>query len=156
MSDVDTCKLYVLSYNEVQIAGFRVFNSYTEALKEFIKHCILETKDLLNDDEDDDDDEEVKEVEEEVEVDPVVEEIGSEEDNKEDVESEESEYDAMTCVFEVQELNGHEFVTVKEYDYEVFQEFIEDKDDILSYLDELEKKIDSDDIPEDLINLFKV
>jgi hypothetical protein len=151
MSDTYTSKLYVLTYNEVQIAGYRVFNSYTEALKEFIKHCILETKDLLTEEEEVEvEEEEEEEVEEEVEEeDPVVEEIGSESDDKSD-----EEYDAMSCVFEIQELNGNEFMTVKEYDYEVFQEFIEDKDDILSYLDELEKKIDDNDIPEELVNLF--
>jgi hypothetical protein len=145
-----TSKLYVLSYNEVQIAGYRIFISYNEALKEFIKHCILETKDLLTEEEEEDN--ETEEVVDK-EADPVVEEIGSESDDKDD---EESEYDAMSCVFEIQELNGNEFVTVKEYDYEVFEEFIEDKEDILAYLDDLEKKIDENEIPEELTKLFTV
>jgi hypothetical protein len=148
-----TSKLYVLSYNEVQIAGYRIFISYNEALKEFIKHCILETKDLLTEEEEEDN--ETEEVVDK-EADPVVEEIGSESDDKDDKDDEESEYDAMSCVFEIQELNGNEFVTVKEYDYEVFEEFIEDKEDILAYLDDLEKKIDENEIPEELTKLFTV
>jgi hypothetical protein len=142
----DDNKLYVLTYNEVQIAGYRIFKTYEEGLKEFIKHCILETKDLLSEDDEDDDDE--------CEAEPEDDEAEEDEDEEED-EEEEEEYDAMSCVFEIQELQGSEYVTVREYDYDVFQSFIEDKEDILSYLNDVEKNIDElGQIPDELLKLF--
>ena len=148
MSEAD--KLYVLTYNEVQIAGYRIFKTYEEGLKEFIKHCILETKDLLSEGED----------EEEEEADAEEAEGGADEGEAGEAEGEadeedEEEYDAMSCVFEIQELQGSEFVTVREYDYDVFQSFIEDKEDILSYLNDVEKKIDElGQVPDELLKLF--
>jgi len=140
MADAD--KLYVLTYNEVQIAGYRIFKTYEEGLKEFIKHCILETKDLLSEDDDD---------EEEDAADGKAEDAEDGEAEEEAVE----EYDAMSCVFEIQELQGSEFVTVREYDYDVFESFIEDKEDILSYLNDVEKSIDElGKIPEEFLKLF--
>lgn len=142
MSEAD--KLYVLTYNEVQIAGYRIFKTYEEGLKEFIKHCILETKDLLSEEEDEEEADEAEGGADEAD------EAEADED-KED----EEEYDAMSCVFEIQELQGSEYVTVREYDYDVFESFIEDKEDILSYLNDVEKKIDElGQIPEELLKLF--
>lgn len=147
MSEAD--KLYVLTYNEVQIAGYRIFKTYEEGLKEFIKHCILETKDLLSED----DDEEAADCDEGADGEDA--EDADAEDADEDAEADEEEYDAMSCVFEIQELQGSEYVTVREYDYDVFESFIEDKEDILSYLNDVEKKIDElGQIPEELLKLF--
>jgi len=143
MAEAD--KLYVLTYNEVQIAGYRIFKTYEEGLKEFIKHCILETKDLLSEDDD----------EEEDAADGKAEDAEDGEAEDAEDEAEEEEYDAMSCVFEIQELQGNEFVTIREYDYDVFESFIEDKEDILSYLNDVEKKIDElGQIPDELLKLF--
>lgn len=120
-------KLYSLSYHEVQIAGFRNFISYETALKEFLRHCILETKSVLN---------------------------SSSDEEAEEERSTENDFDEMTCVFEIQELESDEYVTTKEYDYETFQMFIEDIDNIDDYLNELEKKLDAGEIPEDLKEIF--
>ena len=42
--------IYVLTYEESEILGYRIFSDYKEALKEYIKHCITETKALLSSD----------------------------------------------------------------------------------------------------------
>lgn len=127
-------KLYTLTFHEVQIAGYRNFSNYETALKEFLKHCIIETKSVLNSPE------------------------NSSEDNAEDDEdiSGDDNMDDMTCVFEVQELqpDTQEFVTTKEYDYETFQMVIEDMEDIGSYVNELQTQLDADKIPQDLLEIF--
>ncbi len=129
-------KIYTLTYHEVQIAGYRVFNSYNEALKEYLKHCICETKSLLNS--------------------PSNSESSSDFDSdaEKSTESNEDQFDELTCVFEVQELQGNEYVTVKEYDYETFQLVLEDIDNIPDYIEDLEKNIENDFIPEDLLEIF--
>lgn len=135
-------KLYVLNYQEVQIAGYRILTSYDEALKEYLKHCILETRSLLA--EDDDCGEEAEE------------EIGSDSESGSVSESEQQSQgdDELSCIFEIQELQDKEYITTKEYDYECFQSLLEDKDDIPAFLDDLEKAIDADQIPEDIKSLF--
>lgn len=123
-------KLYTLTYHEVQIAGYRNFSSYETALKEFLRHCITETKSVID---------------------------SSEESSKhEDEEEDADNTDDMTCVFEVQELQEEtqEFLTVKEYDYETFQMVIEDMEDIGSYVNELQTQLDADKIPQDLLEIF--
>lgn len=151
MSEAD--KLYVLTYNEVQIAGYRIFKTYEEGLKEFIKHCILETKDLLSGEDEDEAEADAEEAEGGADEGEAGEAEGGADDAED--EEDEEEYDAMSCVFEIQELQGSEFVTIREYDYDVFQSFIEDKDDILSYLNDVEKNIDElGQIPDELLKLF--
>lgn len=122
-------KLFVLSYHEVQIAGFRIFNSYDEALKEYLRHCIIETRELLSENEE-----------------PVSDAESSNEDS--------INFDEMSCVLEVQELQNTEYVTLKEFDYEQFQALIENIDDVEEYLDVLETKIDADEISEEILKLF--
>jgi hypothetical protein len=139
-------KLYVLSYHEVQIAGYRVFASYEEALKEYLMHCIIETKELLS--EDDDTVSEKDDLSESAD-----ESCDDEEESVEEIE-EDSGYDDMTCVLEIQELQGNEFMTIKEYDYEPFQMFLEEKEDIPEYLDELQKAIEENNIPQQLLDIF--
>lgn len=126
-------KLYTLTYHEVQIAGYRNFSDYETALKEFLKHCITETKSVI-------DSSSEKSTDDEAEA------PAEDDDNM----------DEMTCVFEVQELQEDtcEFVTVKEYDYETFQMVIEDMDDIGNYISELENQLNQDKIPQDLIEIF--
>lgn len=116
-------KLYVLTYHEVQIAGYRVLNSYDIALKEYLKHCILETKELI------------------------------EEDKEEQSETE--SFDDMTCIFEIQELQDNEYNTIKEYDYDFFQQLLDEVEDIPAFLDMLDKKLDANEIPQNILDLFK-
>lgn len=138
--------LYVVSYHEVQIAGYRIFTSYEEALKEFLKHCILETQALLLEDEDavaieslsDSDDTSASEAAEAV-----------------DAPESEDDFDEMSCTLEIQELQGNEYVTTKEFDYETFETLLEEKDDVPSYLDELEKQIDQNQIPDEILTMFR-
>ena len=130
-------KIYTLTYHEVQIAGYRVFNSYNEALKEYLKHCICETKSLLNS--------------------PDSSESSSDcglSDEEKSTESDKEDFDELTCVFEVQELQGNEYVTIKEYDYETFQLVLEDIDNIPDYIEELEKNLENDVISQDLYEIF--
>ena len=143
--------LFVVSYHEVQIAGFRIFSSYEEALKEYLKHCILETKSVLADD-DDCCEEDCEEVDGEESTD------NDEDDECDGSDEEEDEFDEMSAVFEVQELQGNEYITTKEWDYEYFQQLIEDKDDdeIIAFIDKLEKELDADRIPDEVLQLFKV
>ena len=117
-------KIFTVSYHEVQIAGYRVFASYDLALKEYLKHCITETRTAINSD-------------------------SSSESSKSS-----DNFDDMTCILEVQELDEGEYVTTKEYDYEVFQMIIEDIDDVCQYIDDLEQKLECNVIPEDIIELF--
>lgn len=128
-------KLYTLTYHEVQIAGYRNFSDYETALKEFLKHCITETKSVIESSDKSSSSEQGE---------------GEEDDGVDD------SMDDMTCVFEVQELQHetNEFVTVKEYDYETFQMVIEDMEDIGSYVSDLEKQLNDDKIPQDLIEIF--
>jgi predicted AlkP superfamily phosphohydrolase/phosphomutase len=142
---MSTNKLYVVNYHEVQIAGYRIFSEFDQALKEYLKHCILETQSLLL--EDDDEKAEVEELSSE-EVSDVVEEEEEEEDE---------EFDEMSCSLEIQELEGKEFVTAKEFDYQFFEENILEKntDDLADYLVNLEKLIDDNAIPSGIVALFK-
>ena len=133
-------KLYVLNYHEVQIAGYRIFVSFEEALKEYLKHCILETRELLKED---------------CASEPVSD-LSSEEEAEEELEEEaEEEFDEMSCALEVQELQDNEYVTTKEWDYEAFQALLDEKEDIPAYLDALEQQLDTT-IPEDLKAVFSV
>ncbi len=77
--------IYVLSYHEVQISGYRMFSTYEHALREYLHHCIIETKSIMNSPENSLD--------------------GSDDDDE----------DTTTCVLEVCELgeNG-EYNTIKE------------------------------------------
>lgn len=117
-------KLYTLTYHEVQIAGYRNFSDYETALKEFLKHCINETKSVIESSD---------------EAEP-------EEDNMDDMTCvfEVQELQKDTC----------EFVTVKEYDYETFQMVIEDMEDIGAYVSELQDQLNQDKIPQDLLEIF--
>lgn len=117
-------KLYVLTYQEVQIAGYRIFASYDEALKEYLRHCILETRELIR------------------------------EDEAADERSEDSEFDEMTCIFEVQQLEDKEYVTTKEYDYEAFQALLEEHEDTIAFLDKLEEQVDRDLVPGEIRSKF--
>jgi hypothetical protein len=48
--------IYVLSYeDETSIVGVRIFSNFNMALKEYLTHCITETRLLLTDDEEDTD-----------------------------------------------------------------------------------------------------
>ena len=133
-------KLYVLNYNEVQIAGYRIFVSFEEALKEYLKHCILETRELLKED---------------CGSEPVSElsESESEEEDAEEEPEEAEEFDEMSCTLEVQELQDNEYVTTKEWDYEAFQALLDEKEDIPAYLEELEQQLEAA-VPEDLKAVF--
>lgn len=119
-------KIYTISYHEVQIAGYRTFTSYEKALKEYLKHCITETKTLIT----------------------------SPESSSDGNESDSDGFDEMTCVLEIQELQDEEFVTTKEYDYEVFQMLIEEEEDVPSFLENLEKQLDNDSLSENILELF--
>lgn len=138
-------KLYVVTYHEVQIAGYRIFTSYDEALKEYLKHCIIETQTLLLEDEDE----------------PIIEQIESDsdevagEDEAAEDEDEDDEFDEMSCVLEIQELQGNEFLTVKEFDYESFEKLLDARDDVSCFLTELEKQIEDNEIPNYIVQLFK-
>ena len=121
-------KIYAISYHEVQIAGYRVFTNFETAIKEYLKHCITETKNMLE----------------------------SPEPSEEGESSEEESLDDMTCVLEVMELQDEEFVTTKEWDYETFQIIIEDIENIPEYLDELSEQLDANKIPEDLMEIFEM
>jgi hypothetical protein len=124
-------KIYTISYHEVQIAGYRTFIKYEDALKEFLKHCIMEVKSVLES--------------------PC---SSSDEEEEEVVSDSDTNFDEMTCVFEVQELQDNEFVTVKEYDFEAFQMVLEDVDDVQEYLEGLEKSLEEGNIPTDLAEIF--
>jgi hypothetical protein len=135
-------KIYTLTYHEVQIAGYRVFNSYNEALKEYLKHCICETKSLLDSP---------------VNSSDSSSDCGSEDGGGKSSESRDdksNDFDEFTCVFEVQELQDHEYVTVKEYDYETFQLALEDIDNIPDFIELLEAELEKGNIPKDLLVVF--
>ena len=116
--------LYVLTYHEIQIAGFRIFPSLEEAVKEYLKHCIMETQSLL------------------------------EEEEEDQSQSEDSDISELSCTLEVQELQNNEFITVKEYDFETFQEIIDSQEDIDAFLAELDRAIE-EKVPDDILEKFK-
>lgn len=133
-------KLYVLNYHEVQIAGYRIFVSFEEGLKEYLKHCILETRELLKEDA-------ASEALSDSASDLSESDSGSKSGGAEE------EFDSMSCALEVLELQDHEYVTTKEWDYEAFQAIIEEKEDIAAYLDSLEQQLEGA-IPDELKSLF--
>lgn len=49
-------KLYVLLYNDVAIADFRIFNNFDDAFIEYLKFSVIETQKLLHDEESEKDD----------------------------------------------------------------------------------------------------
>ena len=116
--------LYVLTYHEIQIAGFRIFPLLEDAVKEYLKHCIMETQSLL------------------------------EEEQLSQSESDVSSISELSCVLEVQELQNNEYVTIKEYDFETFQDIIDEKEDIDSFLTELDRSLE-EKVPDDILAKFK-
>ena len=46
--------IYVLNYEESEIIGYRIFDDFIVALKEYLSHCISETKSVLDQQEDED------------------------------------------------------------------------------------------------------
>lgn len=113
--------IYVLTYEESEILGYRIFKDFKEALKEYMKHCISETRAILSSDTSSD---------------------SSEEEGP------------MNCILEIQELNEHEYEMVKEFEYEHFQMLLDGKDNVETYLMELEGMVDARIFPEEVLELF--
>jgi hypothetical protein len=110
--------IYVLNYEETELLGYRIFSDYNAALKEFLSHCIAETKSLLQQEEEDD-------------------------------------YDMTKCTLEIKNLELSEYETLKEYDYDDFENLIESKEDVEEYLDLLQKMIDENKLDDEIIKLFR-
>ena len=113
--------IYVLSYeDETSIVGVRIFADLHMALKEYLTHCITETRLLLADDD-------------------------------------ESE-SALDCVLEFHDNVNGEYITVRQYDCDFFQKFLDTKDNITEYLDDLEESLKNctEVEDQDLASLFLI
>ncbi len=127
----DSSRLYVVLAIDVSISDFKIYASREEALKNYLKACIQETKSVL------------KEVQEDAS------------DALSSLSSEEEEsFGDTTSVLQVFELDGGEYKAVQDYDVEDFQEVIGEKDDIEEYLKELSEALDSGNVPLDLLEVF--
>jgi len=143
-------KLYVLMYSDIAISDFRIFSNFDDALIEYLKSSIFETKNLLL--EDDEDEINPKCLIEE--IDDNDEECDEEEDSDEDNDSE----DDVTCTLQIYNISSDtsEFKAVKEFDVDYFQDLISEKENLGDYLDDLEEKINDNNIPSEIKNAFQL
>jgi hypothetical protein len=122
-------KLYVLAYMDFSITDFKIFASYTEALKIYLQSSITETIKLLCESDDDE---------------------GIYVDSDSDTSSEN-----LTCSLFIYELEGHQYKLVKDYDIDSFQDYIESREDAnREFLTELKQQIKQDQIPDDIRACF--
>jgi hypothetical protein len=142
-------KVYANVYKGETIASFKLYGSFQDALKEYLRRSILETQCLLDDDEDqvDEEDEVEEEEEDEVEEDEV------EEEEEDEVEEDEVDEDQ---VGEEDEVEEDEVEEEEEEEDEVEEE--EDEEDEKDEKDEEEEEEDDkeDEVEEDVTCILQV
>jgi hypothetical protein len=133
---------------DMAILDFKIYGSYTAALKEFLKQAILETKEKFA--------EEVSGSDDDSEFD-VTSDSETDEDDDSDYEDDEDE---TTCVLQVhappEQSDDGEYELKLEYDVESFQEFLSEKDDALEYMNQLEKDLAEPGftLPTEIVQVF--
>lgn len=124
-------KIYCVVYIGEGIDNFKLYNSYEYALKEYLARCIKETKLLLKDDSD---------------TDSQISNLESEDNFSDD-----------TCILQVFEphADSKELLLIKEYDIDIFEDFISEKDDVEVFIASLEDSIKHDvPLPSEILDKF--
>lgn len=136
-------KIYVITYMDVAILDYKIYGSFEVALKEYVSNCIDETRKIVLENLDDSDSNTVSV-------------ISSSGDDLTDYSSLSDDESVATCILQVLELDTatHEYVTVKEYDIDTFQEFLGEMENLDQYLEALEDKLKNDELSEDLFLSF--
>ena len=147
-------KLYVLMYTDLAISDFRIFNKFNDALIEYLKSSVFETRKLLTEEiEDDEDDEDIN-------PQCIIDEIDEEDDENEDEDDEddEDEDDYETCVLQIYEIDAEtsEFKPTKEFDVDYFQDLIGENENLIDYLNNLEEKLNSNEIPSEISKAYEL
>lgn len=120
----------VLMADDMILSNVRVFSDFDTALCVFLKYAIRETRQLLNDE--------------------------SFSDIDSDQESDRSE-DVSSCILQVLELvepDAVEYDVKKEYDVEVFHDFLDAQEDIEGYLINLQISLNEGTVLDDLRGVF--
>ena len=138
-------KIYVITYMDIAILDYKIYGSFEVALKEYVSNCIDETRKIVLEKLDDDDSDS-----------NTVSVISSSGDDLTDYSSISDDEGIATCILQVLELDtvSHEYVTVKEYDIDTFQEFLGEMENLDQYLEGLEDKLKNDELSEDLFLSF--
>lgn len=143
-------KLYALVFTESSIPmDFTIYDSFEEALRKYIEYSLHETRRLLIAEEGEGDEEAREEV---------VCESSDEEGEEGDDDIDEDE-DDLSCAFQVLERcdPSTEYTLLKEYDMDYFlEEFIGSRDNVETYLSDLEKVVadDSATLPQEVLDAF--
>lgn len=120
----------VLMADDMILSNVRVFSDFDTALCVFLKYAIRETRQLLNDE--------------------------SFSDIDSDQESDRSE-DVSSCILQVLELvepDAVEYDVKKEYDVEVFHDFLDAQEDVEGYLVNLQISLNEGTVLDDLRGVF--
>lgn len=147
-------KLYVLIYTDMAISDFKIFNNFNDALIEYLKSSVFETRKLLTEEIEDDDEDN----EEDDNPQCIINEI-DEEDNDEDNDDEYDEYEEYeTCTFQIYEIEAEtsEFKATKEFDVDYFQDLIGENENLLDYLNNLEEKLNANEIPSEISKAYEL
>jgi len=153
-------KLYVLMYTDLAISDFRIFNKFNDALIEYLKSSVFETRKLLTEEiEDDEDDEDINPQCIIDEIDDEDDENDEDEDNNEDEDEDEGcDDDYETCVLQIYEIDAEtsEFKPTKEFDVDYFQDLIGENENLIDYLNNLEEKLNSNEIPSEISKAYEL
>lgn len=147
-------KLYVLIYTDMAISDFRIFNNYNDALIEYLKSSIFETRKLLTEDIEDED-------EDEDEINPqcIINEINEdddEDDEDDDDDNEEDDNEYETCTLQIYEIESEtsEFRATNSFDVDYFQDLIGENENLVDFLNNLEEKLNSNEIPSEISKAY--
>jgi hypothetical protein len=166
-------ELYVLMYTNLYISDFRIFNNYDDALIEYLKSSILETKKLLAEDIDENNyiDEENEDIDPQCIIDEIIDEENEEENKKdkkeenedndedEDEDDDDEEDEEFTsCTLQIYNVSSKssEFKSEREFDIDFFQDLIGNNENLENYINELEEKFNNNEIPPEIKEAFKL
>jgi hypothetical protein len=145
-------KLFVLLYMDVAVSDFKIYATHEEALKEYLRASIQETRRNLAEDEEDQ-----ESVDDNLSTESK-ENMDSSDEEEDDVADPEyvcdDDLDDVTCILQMFEANGTEYKPYKEFDIEYFQDFLSGRDDLATYLDELDEALSNDCIPPVVLEAF--
>lgn len=141
-------KVYVLLYMDVSVSDFKIFSNFNDALTEYLRSSINETKKLL-----------AEEVEQSCEEDQESTDVVSEDDTEDETYTPDEDCstdDDLTCVLQVFEINDgtSEYRPVKDYDIDYFHDFVNGKENVSEYLDTLEQAIEDNQLPAEIVSSF--
>lgn len=140
----DKIKVYNILYNDGEtLEDIKVYTNYMAALKEFLGYCVKVTKRMIVEDDDEDENDDVVSQTDVLQL--------SDSDNDSDEDSEDK-----SCVLLVYEPHDDspDLLLTKEYDIDMFHEFVEEKDDVEIFIASLEEALEHNNIPHELLVKF--